>query len=828
LIILKCYLPLGSKGLGMATCNHPEFPFEVEQFEKTLTALDHKIKSIEQRGFSGGDAHATNALIEQMEKEYARLQRARPKPYFGRVDLRQENKAARAYYIGMHGFEYGGTQVIDWRAPLARVFYAGKPGRASFDAPEGKITAHLLLKRLFEIQALKLLNVTDEFDQRREQKGAHRVVVTDPDQFLKRVLESKQDTEMREIVATIQREQDTIIRAESNQALLVQGVAGSGKTSVALHRLAYLLYPGVKSGIDPKRCIIFGPNRFFLGYIANVLPSLGIEHIQQTTIAEWVCAEMGLEAWRLTDTALDAILTNRPRAEKLEHYLRSRWKNSFAMGALLKRYVETRRVVDFSEAGLTFDDLGPLRVESRVTREQSQEFHAAFAALPLARQRARFIERVTQHLANEYENAVRRRATDLAAPGEEWVLRAQNLRTQADQLRQLADDASNTEDATLKESRVVDNLHYGAEGLCALASLYQKRGELIIDQATSQRERALEYQTRRSVAERLTRRVQRAVDEQWAELNLPNDYYALLTNATQLQDLGRDIFKPKQLAQLHQPEMPAAQELDFSDLAALHALHVLNHGVDVPPFEHIVIDEAQDVSPLQFETLRQYSRNGSLTILGDLAQSIYAHRGVADWSEARRAFPQFKTSTRELVKSYRSTYEIIRFANVVLQALAKDKARAPIAEPLKRHGAPPALHRLKRAADLARELRAAIEREQTAGHRNIAVIAKTTEHAVHTAQALRAVDEIEFYLVTSPDFRYEGGIVVVPVHLAKGMEFEVSLVVDVDNQTYSETEFDGRLLYVALTRALHALHLFWAGQVALYLEKAVSGLEGKT
>ncbi len=104
------------------------------------------------------------------------------------------------------------------------------------------------------------------------------------------------------------------------------------------------------------------------------------------------------------------------------------------------------------------------------------------------------------------------------------------------------------------------------------------------------------------------------------------------------------------------------------------------------------------------------------------------------------------------------------------------------------------------------------------------MIAKTTEHATRVASALHALDEIEFHLVTSPDFRYEGGIVVVPVHLAKGMEFEVGLVVDVDNQTYSETEFDGRLLYVALTRALHALHLFWAGDVATHLKKAVAGL----
>jgi DNA helicase-2/ATP-dependent DNA helicase PcrA len=815
----------GSKATHMAAADHPEFSLEVEHLQQTLTALEGKINRIEQRGKQGGDAHATHALIELEEKEYARLQRARPKPYFGRIDLRSEDRTPLAHYIGTHGFEHDGVMVIDWRAPLARVFYTGKPGRVTYDAPEGRMTARLMLKRLFEIQAQKLLNLTDEFDERREQKGARRVVITDPDQYLKQVIEGKQDTQLGEIVATIQREQDALVRANPNQVLIVQGVAGSGKTSVALHRLAYLLYPGLKSGMDAKRCIIFGPNRFFLGYIADVLPSLGIEQIPQTTIADWVRAEMGLDHYQMTDAALDAILANRPRQEKLAHYYQSRLKNSPAMGALLKHYVETRRVVNFPEAGLTFDEMGPLRVEVRVTREQLQEFHTAFAQLPFARQRDRFIERVTLFAQSEYENAVRRRATELAASGEEWFARAQNLRAQAEALEQLAIEAESAGEAPLQETRTAESLRKGAEGLRAMASLYVKRGEPILDAAASQRERALELQVRRAVNERLTRRVERAVADIWTPLDLPNDYYVLLANRGELEELAKGIFKAEQIEQLHQPDLPITREIDFSDLAALHCLHIASQGVDVPPFDHIVIDEAQDVSPLQFENLQKYSRYGSLTILGDLAQSIYAHRGVASWDEARRAFPAFKVSTHELIKSYRSTYEIIRFANVVLHAISKDKARVPIAEPLKRHGTPPELHPLKRDQELAHALVRVITRTQQGGYRNIAVIAKTTRHATRVAEQVRAVGYEDLELVTSPDFRYKGGTVVVPVHLAKGMEFEAGLVVNVDNQTYSETEFDGRLLYVALTRALHALHLFWTGEVAAHLKRAVVGLE---
>jgi DNA helicase-2/ATP-dependent DNA helicase PcrA len=128
---------------------------------------------------------------------------------------------------------------------------------------------------------------------------------------------------------------------------------------------------------------------------------------------------------------------------------------------------------------------------------------------------------------------------------------------------------------------------------------------------------------------------------------------------------------------------------------------------------------------------------------------------------------------------------------------------------------------LQNTGELSDALTQAIGRIQEDGCRNIAIICKTSARCSVIADLL-TLKSADFHLATSSDFKYEGGVVIVPVHLAKGMEFEASLVVDADAQTYTETEFDGRLLYVALTRALHVLEVFWIGQVSKHLEKVAT------
>lgn len=809
----------------MPPATHPEFPTEQAQFEKTLRALDAKLASIANSKRSGGNTHATDALLKLAAQEYARLYQNRDTPYHGRLDLKTvETDEPETLYLGRQGFEHDGVQVIDWRTPIADLFYRGRPGRNRFTTPEGERYANLFLKRLFELQARRLLAIHDEYDTRAKTATTRRTVVIDPDQYLQEVLEGKRDAQMRDIVATIQREQNALIRADPRQVLIVQGVAGSGKTSVALHRLAYLLYPGTKSGIDASRCILFGPNHFFLGYISAVLPGLGVDGVKQTTLTDWVLDELGLETYRVTDNTLDSVLGNAPRETKLAHYLRSRRKNGPEMGQLLRKFIEERRKVNFPAEGLVFEKVGPLVATVSITQVQLLELHSSLKDLPLNRHREQFIARVQANLGSAYENAVRQRANELAAPGNELLLQAQQLRDKAsDMLAQAGLVERFIEDAA-ERGQLVSDLNRGVEALRTLASSPQAQGERLVNEANSRRETALESAARQVVVNSLTRQAANALQKLWKLLELPGDYYLLLEDAARLRALGDGIFKPEQLSQLVQ-DAPTVKELDASDLAALHFLYAEINGVQVAPFDHIVIDEAQDVSPLQFETLRRYSRNGSLTILGDLAQSIYAHRGIDNWNQVRRAFPEFTVRASELVKSYRSTYEIIQFANVVLQTITTKGGRAPIADVVKRHGPLPALHPFRSDSDLSKQIKTVVTRSLDEGYKNIAIIGKTIAHCERLAELFKRNGFSDFQLVKNAEFKYEGGTIIAPVHLAKGMEFDVALVVDVDAVTYSETEFDGRLLYVALTRPLHVLHLFWSGKVAKQLEKAIAGVE---
>jgi DNA helicase-2/ATP-dependent DNA helicase PcrA len=276
------------------------------------------------------------------------------------------------------------------------------------------------------------------------------------------------------------------------------------------------------------------------------------------------------------------------------------------------------------------------------------------------------------------------------------------------------------------------------------------------------------------------------------------------------------LFKPDEIALLHRPEQSGTERIDLNDLPAMHFLHTLAEGV-TPAYDHIVIDEAQDVSRLQFETVRRFSRNGSLTVLGDLPQSIYAHRGISDWDEVRSALADFNYGFHEIAMSYRTTYEITTFANAVLQTLSRSGHAVGLAEPFERHAEAPRLHHLEDESELPQALADSVKHIWGQGFENIAIITKTVEASVELAVGL--YDHLEaFDVIETADVEYRGGLVLLPVHLAKGMEFEAALVVGADDANYSSTEFDGRLLYVAITRALHTLHLFWVGTITPYLQ----------
>ena len=217
------------------------------------------------------------ALGESVINKHKRLTKILAIPYFGRIDFleKKENSKVMPIYIGIHTFydpESRATLIHDWRAPVSSMFYDHELGEAGYRSPSGEIKGEISLKRQYRIRGGKMEFMIES-------------ALTVHDDILQKELSSNVDDKMKNIVATIQREQNQIIRNEDIRTLIIQGVAGSGKTSIALHRIAYLLYT-FRDSISSKDILIVSPNKVFSDYISNVLPELGEETVPETSMEQ--------------------------------------------------------------------------------------------------------------------------------------------------------------------------------------------------------------------------------------------------------------------------------------------------------------------------------------------------------------------------------------------------------------------------------------------------------------------------------------------------------------------------------------------------------------
>ncbi|EHL03939.1 hypothetical protein HMPREF0322_05431 [Desulfitobacterium hafniense DP7] len=242
--------------------------------------------------------HDSVAFGEKAIKERGKLQKLIQSPYFGRIDF-AETKGSReeTFYIGIHAFADPVTAyniIFDWRAPVSSMFYDFETGPAFYKAPAGKIAGVLTLKRQYRIRQTQMeymiessLNIGDE--------------------ILQKELSRNSDDKMKNIVATIQREQNAIIRNDSAQVLIIQGAAGSGKTSIALHRVAFLLYRH-KETLTAKDLLIISPNKVFGNYISNVLPELGEETMAEISFDDIAAGLLGKYRYESFSEQVESLL----------------------------------------------------------------------------------------------------------------------------------------------------------------------------------------------------------------------------------------------------------------------------------------------------------------------------------------------------------------------------------------------------------------------------------------------------------------------------------------------------------------------------------------
>jgi len=660
------------------------------------------------------DEVAQEIVRVMREEQLHALEHVVHDPYFGRLDFwTLEEPNPLRLYIGKRGVEEsdsGERLVIDWRAPVSSLFYSfsGKGDYASYDTPSGTVEGQVHLKRNIVVRDGELQRVVDSYV-----KGQENLGVTD--EFLLYRLAENKDSRLRDIVSTIQAEQDRIIRADRDRAILIQGVAGSGKTTVALHRLAYILYQH-KEQLRADRMAIFAPNAMFVDYISEVLPELGVGGIKQTTFSAWALEVLEFRV-RLRDPGrrLARWFALRQDAVSSVEHDTAQFKGSRRLMSHLDlrlKELEAEAVppCDFEAwEGLV---LG----ETTIRRWYFEEY----SHYPLAQRKDRVLARVKRWYETEYRKVQ-------------------------------PDDPKKT-----------------------------------FKKVASQRLRAYE--------------------KKWPDLSAVTLYQTVLAELA----MSLSTKHVKGTRKVQRPEVEA------EDLAPILYLHQKLTGMDPRDrFDHVVIDEAQDFSPVQIEVLKAYCPSLSFTILGDLSQSIHTYQGITNWNAFLDLFPAEKADFYQLEVSYRSTMEIIEFANSVIQQFEGFSQ----AKPVFRSGEPVIVTKVDRSQWTAQVVAAV--RSLKAEVHTVAVVCRTEEDSRICHQALDTAG-LTAQLIDASQREYHGGISVLPVYLTKGLEFDAVLMVGVDEENYGKTPLSAKLLYVGCTRALHKLWLQYAGPISPLVE-AVDG-----
>lgn len=603
---------------------------------------------------------------------------------FGRID-RDEAHGGERFHIGRIAVSDADYEplVVDWRAPVAEPFY-----RATGRQPMG-----LHRRRHFATRGRKLLALEDEvFDgDALLAEGAGSDLVGKA--ALLASLEEARTGRLGDIVATIQGEQDAIIRSELPGVLVVQGGPGTGKTVVALHRAAYLLYTH-RFPLEGQGVLVVGPNRLFLGYIEHVLPSLG---------------EVGVELAVTADLVPGLAVEGRDRADV------ARVKGDARMSTVLSHALDDR------ERPLRWDLVVPYgRSRLRLTREASRSI----------------------------VRSARRR------------FRAHNV-----------------------GRRYVEQQVFAA--LAASTSREIEPGEI-----------------RASL--RWVPEVREALEWMWPRLTPEQLLHDLFGSRALLREAARGVLDPEEAQRLHRPRSAHVSEVVWSvdDVPLLDEAHAylgpVPHRAEIRTFGHIVVDEAQDRSPMELRMLDRRSLSGSMTIVGDIGQAT-GPWAAEDWDGVLDHLPHRRAPRHiELTVGYRIPRSIMGPAVAVLSAsapwLTPPRAVRPGEEP-------PEFVAVAEPSGLGAEVVAAAVRARDAvAPGNVAVIIPRS--LVDEVAAGFDAAEVEYGRATRRGL--DRRVTLVPVDLAKGLELDAAVVVE-PAAIVDEESAGLRSLYVALTRATRRL-----------------------
>lgn len=640
----------------------------------------------------------TDKIIDYEEEEHKilLLEKMIKSPYFARIDFKFDNEDEfEKIYIGRSSLRKNSYQemyVYDWRSPIASVFYRFMTGEAFYDAPCGRVTGELNLKRQYEIKNGTLEYFFDSDVQ----------IV---DEFLRQLLSQNTTAKMKAIVETIQHEQDVVIRDMENDLLMVQGVAGSGKTSIALHRAAYLMYQGLQTKLSANNIMIISPNSIFEQYISNVLPELGEDNVISSVFEDILSELLNGRKIQSRNDFLENLIVNSKYKEISRNSIEFKTSSFF-------REILDQFLIDIPRQWIEFEDVyyeGKCVVSGQILKDK-------------------ILGRPETPLGIKLEQL------------EDYIL---------EQIFGTGKGRGHKEEKNLIKQEIQKFIKID------IVELYKI---LFSNEAY---------------------------------------FYSLLQNSNPSQNI-KNIWK-------YTKENLEADSLYYDDAIAIAYLYLKIYGTNkYKNIKQVVIDEAQDYYPLQYEIFNFLFSNAKFTILGDMKQTLAKKEDISFYEQIQKILNKKKSSLIMLDKSFRCTNEILNFSLKFIEQSSQIKS-------FNRNGDSPKVYIADNSEIFIDEIVKEIKLCQEKGFQSICLICKTEKNSTYLFNKIK--HKLDIQLIKNGSVSDLQGVFILPVYMSKGLEFDTVLICDADSQNYHD-EDDKNLLYVACTRALHKLSLFCENEVS--------------
>ena len=640
----------------------------------------------------------TDKIIDYEEEEHKilLLEKMIKSPYFARIDFKFDDEDEfEKIYIGRSSLRKNSYQemyVYDWRSPIASVFYRFMTGEAFYDAPCGRVTGELNLKRQYEIKNGKLEYFFDSDVQ----------IV---DEFLRQLLSQNTTAKMKAIVETIQHEQDVVIRDMENDLLMVQGVAGSGKTSIALHRAAYLMYQGLQTKLSANNIMIISPNSIFEQYISNVLPELGEDNVISSVFEDILSELLNGRKIQSRNDFLENLIVNSKYKEISRNSIEFKTSSFF-------REILDQFLIDIPRQWIEFEDVyyeGKCVVSRQILKDK-------------------ILGRTETPLGIKLEQL------------EDYIL---------EQIFGTGKGRGHKEEKNLIKQEIQKFIKID------IVELYKI---LFSNEAY---------------------------------------FYSLLQNSNLSQGI-KSIWE-------YTRENLEADRLYYDDAIAIAYLYLKIYGTNkYKNIKQVVIDEAQDYYPLQYEIFNLLFSNAKFTILGDMKQTLAKKEDISFYEQIQKILNKKKSSLIMLDKSFRCTNEILNFSLKFIEKSSQIKS-------FNRNGDSPKVYIADNSEIFIDEIVKEIKLCQEKGFQSICLICKTEKNSTYLFNKIK--HKLDIQLIKNGSASDLQGVFILPVYMSKGLEFDAVLICDADSQNYHD-EDDKNLLYVACTRALHKLSLFCENEVS--------------